>query len=252
MKKHSFLTKRRRCLKLEKVKHCRASPRLLTTAGISLFTVFSLLFISCVSDSRSIEKGEASLRLGDYSMAIRFFDEVLHRNPENFEARLGMGRALIQQASLKNADSTLWGKALTHLEAARTIRPESDIDTLLSEAWLVNARRLLNRCDTINALNSISRAIDLGPRSIEALNLAGIIYFRIGEPDKARILFDRALVADTSRPFTHFNIGMVRWAVHDIRGARDAWFRALQLAPTDKDIVYWYSMAEKKLKESEQ
>ncbi|MBN1576801.1 MAG: tetratricopeptide repeat protein [Chitinispirillaceae bacterium] len=228
----------------------RSSIRLRAIAALSFSAVFSLLQLSCVSDSRSIEKGEASLRLGDHTMAIRFFDEVLSRNPENFEARLGMGRALIQQASLNNADGTLWGKALTHLEAARTIRPESDIDTLLSEAWLVNARRLLNRSDTINALNALSRAIDLHPRGVEALNLAGIIYFRMGESDKARILFERALVADTSRPFTHFNIGMVRWALNDIRGAHDAWFRALRLAPDDKDIVYWYAAAEKKLREA--
>ena len=111
---------------------------------------------------------------------------------------------------------------------------------------------MLGNYDTINALGSLSRAIDLNPRSIEALNLAGIIYFRMGESEKARILFNRALAADTSQPFTHFNIGMVRWASHDVRGAHNAWFRALQLAPQDKDIIYWYSMAEKRLQETKQ
>jgi Flp pilus assembly protein TadD len=104
--------------------------------------------------------------------------------------------------------------------------------------------------DTISALTSISRAIDLHPRDIEALNLAGIIYFRMGESDKARILFNRALAADTTRPFTYFNIGMVCWAGGDVPGATIAWFKALRLAPQDKDIVYWYSTAQKKLSES--
>jgi tetratricopeptide (TPR) repeat protein len=209
------------------------------------------MHLSCVSDSHSIGKGEASLRLGDHAGAISFFKEVLRRDPESFEARLGMGKALIQQASQENTDSTLWRKALTHLEAARTIRPESGIDTLLSEAWLIHARRLLGNSDTINALNALSRAIDLQPQGIEALTLTGITYFKMREPDKAQLLFNRALVADTLRPYTHFNIGMIRWAVNDVRGAHHAWFRALQLAPQDKDIVYWFTVAEKKLQESE-
>jgi tetratricopeptide (TPR) repeat protein len=217
---------------------------------MSFFVIVSLLQFSCVSDNRTIEKGEASLRLGDYAMAVHFFEEVLTRDPECLKARIGMGKALIQQAtSLKNSDSALWVKALTHLEAARTINPESDIGPLLCEAWMVHARRLLNNTDTISALNALSRAIDLNPRGFEALNLAGIIYFRMGEPDKSQVLFDRALAADTLQPCTYFNIGMVKWAVHDVSGAHQAWFRALKLAPQDKDIVFWYSAAEKKLQE---
>ena len=209
-----------------------------------------LLFASCTSDTRNIEKGEASLRLGDYGMAIRFFEEVLHRNPENFNARLGMGKAFLQQASQQPDDSALWANALTHLEAARTLHPESAIvDQLLSEAWIVNARRLLDAKDTVSALGALSRAIDLHPKSNEALNLAGIIYFRMGDVNKARLLFDRALSADTTRSFTWFNIGMLCWAVKDVHCARNAWFKALELAPEDKDIVYWFSVAEKKMQE---
>ncbi len=217
---------------------------------ISISMIVSLLHFSCISD-RDIGKGEVCLRLGDYTGAAAFFGEVLHRNPDSFSARLGLGKALLQQASLKNADSTLWSGALTHFEAARTIRPGGAVDTLLSEVWIVNGRRLLNRSDTIEALASLSRAIDLNPRSIEALNLTGIIYFRMGELEKARILFNRSLMTDTSRPFVHFNIGMVHWAADDLPGAYRSWFKALQLAPRDKDIVYWYTMAEKKLEERE-
>jgi tetratricopeptide (TPR) repeat protein len=205
--------------------------------------------MSCsTSVNRNIEKGEASLRLGDYTMAIHFFDDVLNRDPENFSARIGMGKALIQQASAKNNDSSTWNRALTHLEAARSLRPQCNVEPLLSDAWIVHARMLLDKKDTISALNSLARAIDLAPSAVEALNLAGIIYFRIGEPDKALTLFSRALAADTSKSFTYFNIGMVKWFQCDYEGARRLWFRAVKLAPQDKDIVYWYSVADKKVK----
>jgi tetratricopeptide (TPR) repeat protein len=207
--------------------------------------------MSCgTSVRRDIEKGEASLRLGDYSMAIKFFEEVLNSDPENFNARLGMGKALIQQASARNNDSASWLRAITHLEAARSLRPESKIEPLLSDAWIIHARKLLDKKDTIAALNSLARAIDFNPFAVEALNLTGIVYFKIGEPDKARILFGRALAIDTTKPFTYFNMGMVNWFQHDYDGARRSWFRAVQLAPQDKDIVYWYSAADRKVRES--
>jgi len=210
-------------------------------------TISFVCQISCTSNKRIIEKGEASLRLGDYAMAIRFFDEVLSRDPEHFDARLGMGKALIQQASAHNNDSAAWNRALTHLEAARSIKPQSPIEPLLSDSWIIRARMFLDGRDTIAALNALSRAIDLCPKNIEALNLAGIIYFKIGESDKARALFERALAIDTSKPFTYFNLGMVLWSVHDKDGAHRAWFKAVQLAPQDRDIVYWFSIAEKEV-----
>jgi tetratricopeptide (TPR) repeat protein len=208
----------------------------------------SFLQFSCMTNQNSIEKGELSLRLGDYSMAIRFFEDVLNRNPENFDARLGLGKALIQQASAKHNDDLIWSKALTNLEAARSIKPKSEIEPLLCDAWIIHSQILLKNKDTLAALTSLSHAIDLNPSAVEALNSAGIIYFRLGELGKANLLFNRALVADTTRPFTHFNIGMILWSIQDYEGANGAWFKAVQLAPDDKDIVYWYATSEKKLR----
>ncbi|MBN1601323.1 MAG: tetratricopeptide repeat protein [Chitinispirillaceae bacterium] len=219
--------------------------KVLTVVSIIIF-----LSVSCFWDSqRSIEKGESSLRLGDYSMAITFFREVLIADPENYRARLGMGKALIQMSSAHHSDTLLWYDAITHLEAARTIHPESEIEPLLSDAWTVQARIKLGKNDTIGALSALSRAIDYNPRSLESLNLAGIIYYRIGEPSKSRVLFERALMVDTLKAFTHFNMGMLYWAQNDIEGAHRSWLKAITLAPDDKDIVYWYSVAEQKIKE---
>ncbi len=218
----------------------------------SLFIILLLNFsilISCSTVNRDIEKGEASLRLGDYAMAIRFFEGVLNRNPENFEARLGMGKSLIQQAVAQGGDSLIWSRALTHLEAARSIRPNSKVEPLLSDTWLIHARQGLETHDTLGALKSLGRAIDLNPKAVEALNLAGIIYYRMGDSEKATILFRSALAADSLRPFTYFNLGMVQWAKMNYVMAHQFWFKALQLAPEDKDILYWFASAQKKVEE---
>ncbi|NLD94138.1 MAG: tetratricopeptide repeat protein [Fibrobacter sp.] len=222
--------------------------------GISVLILFmvALVIQSCSSNNAAIQKGETSLRLGDYTMAIGFFEEVLHRNPDNYDARVGLGKSLIQQAAKQHDDTLLWSKALINLEAARTIRPQSDIEPLLSDAWMARARIDLDNKDTIAALTALSRTLELTPGSTAALNAAGIIYFKMGDSDKALQLLNRAALIDTTDAFTFFNAGMVKWSLGDYDGAHKAWFKAVALAPQDKDIVFWFMTAEKKMTEGRQ
>ena len=200
---------------------------------------------------RSIEKGNTSLQLGDYEMAISFFQQVLRKDPRSYDARLGMGKALIQRAVDHADDTTSWRHALTHLEAARTLRPEEDIGSLLAEAWTVHARSLLGAGDTIEALSGLARAIEHNPGSVEPLNLAGIVYFKIGDANKAEALFRKAVDLDTEHPSGYFNLGMVYWRRGRLADARGYWLKALKLAPDDEDILYWFALAEKQLREEQ-
>ncbi|MFP4162764.1 MAG: tetratricopeptide repeat protein [Chitinispirillaceae bacterium] len=228
----------------------KEKKRFTTTCAVIISTLVSFQ-VFCSSSSRDIEKGEASLRLGDFTMARHFFEDVLERDPENYRARLGVGKSLIQQASSRGGDSLIWSRALTHLEAARSLKPEAGVEPLLSDAWLVQARYILGRKDTLKALEALSRAIDLNPDAVEALNLAGIVYFRLGEPKKAQTLFDLSLATDSLNAFTHFNMGMVNWAAEQVQEAHKHWFKALSLEPDDEDILYWYAVAQSRLEDKE-
>lgn len=211
--------------------------------------LFALLFlVLCRCADRSIEKGYTSLQLGDYEMAISFFHQVLKKNPRNYDARLGMGKALIQKAIDHANDTTSWRHALTNLEAARTLRPEEDIGALLAEAWTVHARALLSAEDTVEALSGLARAIEHHPSSVEPLNLAGIVYFRMGDADKAEVLFRKAVDLDTEHPSGYFNLGMVCWRQDRLADAHGYWLKAIKRAPDDEDILYWFALAEKKLR----
>lgn len=206
-------------------------------------TVAVALFAGCVETD--IARGNASLELGDYTMAARFYNRALERNPSSFDARLGIGKALLQQAVSADNDTVLWNRALVHLEAARTLNPGEDYGPLFSEAWGIHARNLLKATDTVGALAALSRAIELQPRSAEPFNLAGILYFRLGDPDKAAILFERAAFLDSLHPSAEFNLGMIHWDNGDIEGARSHWLIALKRAPEDEDLLYWFALAEK-------
>jgi Flp pilus assembly protein TadD len=109
---------------------------------------------------------------------------------------------------------------------------------------------LLGGQDSISALDALSRAIECNPRALEPINLAGIIYFRMGEPDKAEALFARALAIDSLSAAAHFNLGMVYWQGGRFSDAHGQWYAALAASPRDRDILYWFALAEKKKREA--
>jgi tetratricopeptide (TPR) repeat protein len=199
--------------------------------------------------SKNIERGSLCLRLGDYPMAIAFFTQEVQRRPDSYEARLGLGKALLQQAFDRTGDTLSWKNALIQLEAARTLSASDTVRPLLSQAYLEHAHVLLLRRDSLAALEALVRAIEYNNRAIEPVNLAGIVYFRMGEVDKAEMLFNRAIALDSGSAAARFNLGMVCWQRGQYDEARAFWFRALSASPADKDLIYWCAVAEKKCRE---
>jgi tetratricopeptide (TPR) repeat protein len=212
---------------------------------ISVLTFFLTLLVCAPSDKR---KGTISLELGDYTMAIRFFSRVLDRHPDDFEARLGMGKALLQQSVDDKNDSTSWRKAIMHFEAARTVNARADVHRLISQVWSERAYGLLHGDDTLQALEALTEAISADPQSPEPLNLAGIIYFRTGNARKAKLLFERVLTIDTANASSLFNLGMVYWKEQQFARAHEFWLQALKCSPEDEDFLYWFALAEKRLR----
>ncbi|MBN1757173.1 MAG: tetratricopeptide repeat protein [Chitinispirillaceae bacterium] len=215
---------------------------------VSPVLLLTVVLAGC--SSRDIRKGTIALELGDYTLAMHFFSRVIERNPANAEARLGMGKALLQQSSDIPGDSVSWRQAVMHLEAVRTLGKNTEIGPLLSQVWSERAVGLLRAGDTIRALESLTRSIAADPTCPEPLNLAGIIYFRMGRAAKARLLFERAIAVDSSSASSLFNLGMLCWEEEQIRDAHDLWLRALKLSPQDEDFLYWFAVAEKRLRES--
>lgn len=211
-----------------------------------------MMFITAVLSgcvSRDIKKGAIALELGDYTLATQFFSRALERNPANAEARLGMGKALLQKASDNTGDSVTWRDAVMQFEAARTLGKSTEIGALLGQVWSERASDQLRTGDTLGALEALTRAIAADPTSPQPLNLAGIVYFRTGRAAKARLLFKRAITVDSSSTSSLFNLGMLYWEEGDTRKAHDLWLRALTLSPQDEDFLYWFAVAEKRLRE---
>ncbi len=209
-----------------------------------------MMTLSC--GPSAVEKGNTCIRLGDYPMAMEFFGRALEQDPGSYEARLGMGKALLQKASAEHEDEMAWKQALMNLEAAGALAPEKNqISKLLSNVWFVRGKNLVAQADTTGALEALSRSIEHGQNNPNPVNLAAIIYFRAGYATKAEALFRKSVEMDSTHPSSHFNLGMVLWSREEYAAARMHWLSALKSAPEDEDILYWFALAEKKIQEQQ-
>jgi tetratricopeptide (TPR) repeat protein len=198
---------------------------------------------------KEAEKGRISLSLGDYPAAIRFYQAAVEEDPGRYDARLGLGQALLQKAFAEK-DAAAFEYALVQLEACRSLAPSLDISGLLAEAYYERARVLLQSEDTVSALAALSKSIDRGPSNPRSLNLVGIIYGKLGESEKAEALFRKALGLDSADASANFNLGMLRWQAGEVRQAHGHWLKALKSMPGDEDVLYWFALSEKTLRES--
>jgi len=212
-----------------------------------IFLLFIYFLFSC--SKSNIEKGNICLSIGDYISAISFYSEEVKKNPENYIARLGLGKAYLQKAC--NSDTGAWNLACMHLEAAKNLSPQNnEIKKLLNEVYLERARQLLAIKDTVSALQSLLYSIEYDNTALEPIILSGIIYYKIGETKKAEALFKKAISIDSLNVASLFNLGMIFFIDKRYEEAYEQLYKAIKISPDDKDIIYWFALAQKKLSES--
>ncbi|HEX3020735.1 MAG TPA: tetratricopeptide repeat protein [Chitinispirillaceae bacterium] len=209
------------------------------------FVLFAAVMLFFCSEN-SVKRGYQSLNLGDYDMAIGFFNEELHRNPGDFGARVGLGKALLQKSYATEQDTTLWHQALIQLQAARSIENRDYLNTLLRDAWIIYGRKKLAAEDTMAALTAMTFALDYDPASAEALNLSGILFSSFGLTQKAESLFVAGSNNSKSSRELQFNLGILYFYRQQYGDALRIWKSASLYDSSDIELKQWIALAEKK------
>jgi len=210
---------------------------------VTIITLLVCMNFSCNRIDTHIKKGTTNLDLGDFNRARTHFEAVLEQEPSNFYARLGLAKSILQQYSMYQTDTLLIFDCITQLEAARTLRPEKEVEKLLSIVWFRRANILLSNKDTITAMAALTRSTGFDPSATGPVNLAGILYFNRGDHEKALNLFRKVITTDTVSAQGYFNAGMVLWADSNYRAAYECWYKAALRSPDDKEILTWAALA---------
>jgi len=86
------------------------------------------------------------------------------------------------------------------------------------------------------AVDWYQQALAINPKDINASTDLGIAYYYMNQPDRALAQFDKSLSINPKHAKTLLNVGIVRaFGKQDLRGAAEAWQRALEAAPPGSD-----------------
>ncbi len=211
-------------------------------------SVTLLLLLGACNDNA--KKAHVFLAQGDFLRAETFFTQAIEKNPNNFEARLGLGKALLQkayyQAEVGEDTPGHWERALRELRIAENVQPGLEAGGLAGRAAFRWTKSLCAIGDTAKALNMLKTVLELNPSNLEARNFVGILYHKRGLEDQAHGIFLRNTKIDSTDPAAFYNLGMLHWRRQEFLQAYQWWVKAFTLSPENEDIVYWMVQAEKK------
>ncbi len=104
------------------------------------------------------------------------------------------------------------------------------------------ARRLLRGGYLETALASVQQGLKAAPRSVEGLNLLGVIYLQKGDYAEAQAEFERALEMNARSTETHNNLGSAYYAQKKLDLAEQEFLKTLGYEPANRDANYNLSL----------
>jgi tetratricopeptide (TPR) repeat protein len=121
--------------------------------------------------------------------------------------------------------------------AQRSPGPDSKTSPEAKERF-EEARRLLQGGDPDNALASVRQGLKVAPKSVEGLNLLGIVYQEKRDYTQAVAAFAEALKVEPRSVETHNNLGNAYYAEQKLDLAEREFQRTLGYEPANRDANY--------------
>lgn len=202
----------------------RHYPKLVLAAGFVLvcFLTTNALAFPAFDHGKLLNRAEKALRSGDFERAEQIYREILAKDEQNVEARLGLSRTLLKQRRVQDAFD----------HAARVIA----LDPLSSRAHALLGAAVLASGDFRLSIEEFRTALTLNEN--EAIAIAGLAMVDFYENRMPMCLarMRRAVSIDPDEPDYIFNLGQAAARSERYKEAADAYERFLIVAPrTDED-----------------
>ena len=151
---------------------------------VRIFVLFSLILaLGCASLHNKMKK---ALEQNDLPMVKRLAQEALQKNPNDPVALDMMGKVLLAQGK---PDS-----AITYFRKARKLDPQNaDFIRDLRQGYVISGDSLVRKGLTYAASQQYEKAVELDSSDFNAWRKLGAAQKTLGQYDKARISYQRAL-----------------------------------------------------------
>jgi tetratricopeptide (TPR) repeat protein/2-polyprenyl-3-methyl-5-hydroxy-6-metoxy-1,4-benzoquinol methylase len=167
---------------------------------------------------------------GELEHALRLYDDVLARDPDNVDALHLTGVVAHQQGRDEDA-VVLISRAIARSPRAPAFRSN-----------LAMALTALGRAS--EAEEALREALELAPDFSDALLNLGILRAGQGQLEEAVALLERATALDADAPEAHYNLGRARLALGRLPGALDALERSARLGADFAEVHFMIGSAQ--------
>jgi predicted aspartyl protease/Flp pilus assembly protein TadD len=193
-----------------------------STALLACLVLMAFTSSAFAKGDKTRNKAERSLRSGDYEGAEKIYRQLLSKDPDDVDSRLGLSRALLKQRHLQDAFD----------HAARVIA----VDPLSARAHALLGAAVLAAGNFRQSVEEFRTALSL--KDDESIAIAGLAMVDFYENRLALCLsgLRRAANLDPDEPDYAFNLGQAAARFQRYKEAADAYERFLVIAPrTDAD-----------------
>jgi tetratricopeptide (TPR) repeat protein len=186
-----------------------------------------------------------------YADSVTLWRDTVKKNPNAWHAHHNLGYELTDLArnyQRVNSDQArefskeLLDEATSHLETSTRLRPDND------DAWLHWGRALLAQGKEQEAMAKFDKALEVNPKSVEAMTNRAFMFERFGKQPEALDAYAKALATcEEEPPSQHAKCGhiAVLYGRALEKSKKDeesfaAFKRAVQLAPLNAEARYEY------------
>ncbi|WNZ49140.1 tetratricopeptide repeat protein [Leptolyngbya boryana CZ1] len=206
-----------------------------------------------IADVWEFSRGESAVTLGKPEEAMKIFDQILKRNPQNSFVRIGRARIYSTQKDYLAAEKELMQvlefdheNALAHFylgtvlalqekydEAIKTLEKAIQLGSKDDATYFVLGSLLARVEKYDEAIKTLEKAIQLGSKDDSAFFYLGIALLHESEYDKATKAFEGAAQLNSQNPdvYNALAVLLARQGKHN--EAITAAQRAVRLAPKD-------------------
>jgi tetratricopeptide (TPR) repeat protein len=180
------------------------------------------LTVKAINNEKTRTRAQRALRSGDFERAEHLYRELLAKNEQDTDARLGLSHALLKQRRLQDSFD----------HAARVVA----IEPLSARAHALLGSAVLANGDFRLSVEEFRTALSLN--GDEAMAIAGLAMVDYYENRTAKCVagLRRAAFIDPNEPDYVFNLGQAAARLERYKEAADAYERFLVIAPrTDAD-----------------
>lgn len=170
-----------------------------------------------INEDKNLAEGTDFFKQGKYQEAIKSFEKVAYKFPENSQAFFNLGLSHLRSGDID--------EAIISIEKAIELKPD------LVEAYFALGECYFTKEDSDKAMAAFSKASELQPDNAKAYYNLGIIYYKYNKTEEALISFEKSIELNPEFSSFYYQAALASIKMGDFKKAIQFFEEFLRLEP---------------------